>query len=96
MERLFKRVAVCALLVAFIMLSMSSGRLVAEAINPGFLLPQGSPIHHQRRSLRPIPPRIRSPMPRPMPHWLPPRLPRPRPPPSPPRPVFKRCPTCRV
>uniref|UniRef100_A0A6N2MFG5 Uncharacterized protein n=1 Tax=Salix viminalis TaxID=40686 RepID=A0A6N2MFG5_SALVM len=47
-----KRAAVCAFLVACIVLSMSSARLMAEARNPGFVLPQGSPIHDQRRSLR--------------------------------------------
>uniref|UniRef100_A0A6N2MCF0 Uncharacterized protein n=1 Tax=Salix viminalis TaxID=40686 RepID=A0A6N2MCF0_SALVM len=58
-----KRAAVCAFLVACIVLSMSSARLMAEARNPGFVLPQGSPIHHQRRSLRPIPVHVGSPKP---------------------------------
>ncbi|KAB5527769.1 hypothetical protein DKX38_021616 [Salix brachista] len=63
MERSFKKAAVCALLVTCLFLSMSSGRLVVEARNPGFLLPRGSLIHHQRRSLRPVPGQIGSPMP---------------------------------
>uniref|UniRef100_A0A6N2MBM7 Uncharacterized protein n=1 Tax=Salix viminalis TaxID=40686 RepID=A0A6N2MBM7_SALVM len=63
MERSFKRAVVCALLVACIVLSMSSSRLMAEARNPGFLLPRGSPVHHQRRSLRPVPGQIGSPNP---------------------------------
>ncbi|KAF9669671.1 hypothetical protein SADUNF_Sadunf14G0131600 [Salix dunnii] len=63
MERSFKKAAVCALLVACLVLSMSSGCLVAEARNPGFLLSQGDPIHHQRRSLRLTPVHIESPKP---------------------------------
>ncbi|KAF9669672.1 hypothetical protein SADUNF_Sadunf14G0131700 [Salix dunnii] len=85
MERSFKRAAVCALLVVCVVVSMSSSRLMAEARNPGFLLPQGSSIH-QRRSLRPIPVQLGSPKPNGR---------RKRSAPIPTPPSFMRCPQCR-
>ncbi|CAK7349174.1 unnamed protein product [Dovyalis caffra] len=62
MERFLKRAAVCALLVACIMLSTNSSCLLAEARTSDFLVAQGSPVH-QRRSLRLGPVRPGSPMP---------------------------------